>query len=133
MRSLIDYANRRGKSKSLNAEAAIGFLITRRGRAPRSDDIGADSIGWSDSRSGLSAMLGSRSRPWRSSFVSGSRPEQTPAAARAKGAERYHAFTEALGRRLAKGPTLLREVSLDVTAAREPDANAKSVNDKREY
>jgi len=34
---------------------------------------------------------------------------QTQAAGAApKGAERYHAFIEALGRRLAKGPTLLR-------------------------
>jgi len=50
-------------------------------------------------------------------------PEQAQAAARAKGAERYHAFIEALGRRLAKGPTLLREVSLDVAAAGELDAS----------
>jgi hypothetical protein len=28
--------------------------------------------------------------------------------------ERYHAFIAALGRRLSKGPTLLREVSVDV-------------------
>jgi hypothetical protein len=51
-------------------------------------------------------------------------PEQTQAAARAKGAERYHAFIEALGRRLAKGPRLLREVSVDVAAGSESDAIA---------
>jgi hypothetical protein len=56
-------------------------------------------------------------------------PEQAQAAARAKGAERYHGFIEALGRRLAKGPRLLREVSVDVAAANESDASAKPVDD----
>ena len=59
-------------------------------------------------------------------------PEQAQAAARAKGAERYHAFIEALGRRIAKGPTLLREVSVDVAAAGESNASAKPVGDTRE-
>jgi hypothetical protein len=40
-------------------------------------------------------------------------PEQTSAAARAKGAERYDRFVEALGRRLACGTSLLKEVALD--------------------
>lgn len=41
------------------------------------------------------------------------------AAAQAKGRERYERFLEALGRRLSKGPTLLREVSLDVAGTAE--------------
>lgn len=41
------------------------------------------------------------------------------AAAQAKGRERYERFLEALGRRLSKGPTLLREVSVDVEAAED--------------
>ena len=41
-------------------------------------------------------------------------PEQTQAAARAKGGERYEGFMQALGRRLAKGPSFIREVSLDI-------------------
>jgi hypothetical protein len=41
------------------------------------------------------------------------------AAAQAKGRERYERFLEALGRRLSKGPTLLREVSLDVAGTEE--------------
>jgi hypothetical protein len=40
-------------------------------------------------------------------------PEQTQPAARAKGQERYENFLQALGRRLAKGPSFLRELSLD--------------------
>ncbi len=42
-------------------------------------------------------------------------PEQTQAAARAKGEERYERFMQALGRRLSKGPSFIREVSLDIT------------------
>jgi hypothetical protein len=41
------------------------------------------------------------------------------AAAQAKGRERYERFLEALGRRLSKGPTLLREVSIDVAGTEE--------------
>ena len=59
-------------------------------------------------------------------------PEQAQAAARAKGAERYEAFVDALGRRLAKGPTLLREVSLDMPTSSETDGSIVSTEDKRE-
>ena len=41
-------------------------------------------------------------------------PEQTSVVARQKGAERYGRFMEALGRKLASGPSVLREVTLDV-------------------
>ena len=44
-------------------------------------------------------------------------PEQTTAAARQKGGERYDRFMEALGRRLANGPSVLKEVALDITGA----------------
>ena len=40
-------------------------------------------------------------------------PEDVQAAAQAKGRERFESFLEILGRRLAKGNTLLREVSID--------------------
>jgi predicted transcriptional regulator len=40
-------------------------------------------------------------------------PETAQPAAQAKGRERYEGFIEALGRRLAKGQTLAREVSWD--------------------
>lgn len=43
-------------------------------------------------------------------------PEQTTAAARQKGGERYDRFMEALGRRLANGSTVLQEVAVDLTA-----------------
>jgi hypothetical protein len=40
-------------------------------------------------------------------------PEQSSPAARAKGAERYERFVEALGRRLSGGSTVLKEVSIE--------------------
>lgn len=49
--------------------------------------------------------------------ASPSLPEQSRAAARQKGGERYERFMEALGRRLANGPSVLKEVALDVPAA----------------
>jgi hypothetical protein len=44
-------------------------------------------------------------------IVTPSLPESAQAAAQAKGRERYESFVEALGRRLAKGQSFLREVS----------------------
>jgi predicted transcriptional regulator len=41
-------------------------------------------------------------------------PDSAQAAARAKGTERYQGFVETLGRRVAKGQSVLREVSIDV-------------------
>ena len=49
-------------------------------------------------------------------------PESAQAAAQANGRERFELFLETLGRRLAKGHSLLREVSIDKAngAANEP-------------
>jgi predicted transcriptional regulator len=41
-------------------------------------------------------------------------PDTAQAAAQTKGRERYEGFVEALGRRLARGQSLAREVSVDV-------------------
>lgn len=51
-------------------------------------------------------------------------PEQSTPAARASGSARYDRFVESLGRRLASGASVLKEVALDIggqlpTAARE--------------
>jgi len=43
-------------------------------------------------------------------------PETGQAAAQAKGRERYEGFVAALGRRLAKGTSFTREVSMDLPA-----------------
>jgi hypothetical protein len=54
-------------------------------------------------------------------------PESAQAAAQAKGRERFESFLETLGRRLAKGQSFLREVSIDKLNdgfSRQADATA---------
>src|SRR5262249_36299303 len=114
MRSLIDYARRRNKSKSLIAEAAIASFLSpdaaerqeatfarRLDRLFRQMERLERDVGISVEALALFVRFWLTATP--------TLPEQSQAAARAKGAERYSAFVEALGRRLSKGPTLLRE------------------------
>lgn len=129
MRALIDYAERRGKSKSLVAEAAIASFLspdaTERQEATfaRRLDRLSRQMERLERDVGISVeALALFVRFWL--ITTPALPEQAQAAARAKGAERYDAFVEALGRRLSKGPTLLREVSLDVGASGESQAEA---------
>lgn len=116
--SLEAYANRQGKPKSLVAEAAIASFLSpddsdRREaaiakrldritrvleRLERNDGITLETI----------ALF---IRFWLTSTPA--LPEQSNPAARAKGAERYDRFVEALGRRLSSGSTVLKEVSID--------------------
>jgi hypothetical protein len=137
MRSLIDYADRRGKSKSLIAEAAIASFLSpdaaerqeatlarRLDRLVRQTQRLERDVGIAVESLALFVRFWLTATP--------ALPEQAQAAARAKGSERYHAFIEALGRRLAKGPTLLREVSVDVAAGSESNASAKPVDNTRE-
>jgi hypothetical protein len=117
--SLEAYAQRQGKPKSLVAEAAIGsFLspddsdrreaaITKRldrivrvlERLERNDGITLETI----------ALF---IRFWLTSTPA--LPEQSSPATRAKGAERYDRFVDALGRRLSSGSTVLKEVSIEL-------------------
>jgi hypothetical protein len=137
MRLLIDYADRRGKSKSLIAEAAItSFLspdaaerqeatFTRRlDRLSRQAERLERDVGISVEALALFVRFWLMATP--------ALPEHTQAAARAKGTERYSAFVEALGRRLSKGTTLLREVSMDVPAAGESDLGGSPAKVDRE-
>jgi len=137
MRSLIDYADRRGKSKSLVAEAAIASFLSpdaperQEATLTRRLDRLVRQMERLERDAGITVeTLAIFVRFWLTATPA--LPEQAQAAARAKGAERYHAFIEALGRRLVKGPTLLREVSVDVAAASESGATAKPVDDTRE-
>ena len=124
--SLEVFAKRQGKPKSMVAEAAIASFLSpddadRREaaiakrldrivrvleRLERNDGVALETI----------ALF---IRFWLTSTPA--LPEQSSAAARAKGAERYDRFVEALGRRLASGATILKEVSI------ESDANAIAV------
>jgi hypothetical protein len=117
-RSLEEFAKRHDKPKSLVAQAAISSFLSpddsdRReaamvkrldrilrvlDRLERNDTITLETIGlfirfWLTSTPAL--------------------PEQSSPAARAKGAERYDRFVEALGRRLSRGSTILQEVSIE--------------------
>jgi hypothetical protein len=117
-RSLEEFAKRHDKPKSLVAQAAISSFLSpedsdRReaamvkrldrilrvlDRLERNDTITLETIGlfirfWLTSTPAL--------------------PEQSSPAARAKGAERYDRFVEALGRRLSRGSTILQEVSME--------------------
>lgn len=51
-------------------------------------------------------------------------PDGALAAAQAKGRERYAGFVEALGRRMARGDGLAREISEDVASRAERDGDA---------
>jgi predicted transcriptional regulator len=118
-RSLTEYAQRRGKSKSLVAQAAIASflspdaserqeaalvrrldqLVRRTERLERDISITVETI----------ALF---IRSWL--IATPVLPEQTRAAARVKGMERYDGFVQALGWRLSKGPSFIREVSFDI-------------------
>ena len=125
MRSLIDYAEHRGKSKSLIAEAAIGIFLSP-DAAERQEAVFArrlDRLTRQIERLERDVAISVEAlalfvRFWLTATPT--LPEQAQAAARAKGAERYDAFVEALGRRLAKGPTLVREVSMDMPSDGSP-------------
>ncbi|HVR58421.1 MAG TPA: CopG family transcriptional regulator [Pseudolabrys sp.] len=130
--SLEAFAKRQGKSKSLVAEAAIASFLSpddsdRREaaiakrldrivrvleRLERNDTITLETI----------ALF---IRFWLTSTPA--LPEHSNPAARAKGAERYDRFIEALGRRLSSGSTMLNEVSIesqDVAIAKQSKGDA---------
>ena len=119
MRTLIDYAERRGQSKSLIAEAAIGTFLSpdaaerqEAAFARRLDRLTRQIERLERDVSISVEALALFVRFWLTATPT--LPEEAQPAARAKGAERYDAFVEALGRRLAKGPTLNHEVSMDM-------------------
>src|SRR5262249_12702062 len=137
MRSLIDYADRRGKSKSLLPKQRLPHSYPPIRPSGRKRRLRGDSIGWPGRWSGSRGMSGSRVRTSHSSSAFCFRgrphfPREHTEPPQPKGATRYHAFIGALGRRLSKGPTLLREVSVDVAAAPESDESTKPVDGTRE-
>ncbi|MGV7215371.1 CopG family transcriptional regulator [Bradyrhizobium sp. UFLA05-112] len=117
-RSLEAFAKRQGKPQSLVAEAALASFLSpdeseRREaaiakrldrivrvleRLERNDGVTLETI----------ALF---IRFWLTATPA--LPEQSSPAARAKGAERYDRFVEALGRRLSSGSSVLKEVSLE--------------------
>jgi hypothetical protein len=121
-RSLEAYAKRHGKPKSLVAEAAIGSFLSpddsdRREAAiaKRLDRIVRVLERLERNHGVTLETLALFIRFWLTSTPA--LPEQSSPAARAKGAERYDRFVEALGRRLSSGLTVLKEVSIELSGA----------------
>jgi len=118
MAQVTDLAERKRKSKSLIAEAAITSFLTpddtdrREAAVTRRLDLMARQGERVERDLWIAAeTLALFIRFWLT--VTPSLPESAQAAAQAKGRERFESFLETLGRRLAKGQSVLREVSLD--------------------
>ncbi|MDP0929704.1 CopG family transcriptional regulator [Paracoccus onubensis] len=112
---LADYADRRAKSRSLVAEAAIASFLTpdaderqeaalsrRLDRLDRNMQRLERDIGIANEAFAIFI------RSWLTSTPP--LPEAAQASARAQGGQRYDRFLEALGRRLMRGPKLRQEV-----------------------
>ena len=119
MQALAAYADRRGKSRSLVAEAAIASFLSPDADEQREAAI-AKRLDRLDRRQtrlerdvGIGVeMIALFVRFWLSNTPPP--PETERAAMRRQGGERYDAFMEALGRRLAKGPKVRQEIGEDV-------------------
>ncbi len=117
-RRLADFAQRRGQSGSLIAEAAIASFLSPDADERKEAAIGKrlDRIDRNIQRLERDIGIANEAfalfiRSWLTSTTS--IPDALQAATRAKGGERYDKFLDALGRRLANGPKLRQEVSDD--------------------
>ena len=118
MRALAAYADRRDKSRSLIAEAAIASFLSPDADEQREAAI-AKRLDKLDRRMtrmerdvGIGVeMIALFVRFWLSNTPPP--PESERAAMRRQGGDRYDAFMEALGRRLAKGPKVRQEIGED--------------------
>ncbi|RJE84208.1 CopG family transcriptional regulator [Paracoccus onubensis] len=115
---LADYADRRVKSRSLVAEAAIASFLSpdadERQEAALSRRL--DRIDRNIQRLERDIGIANEAfaifvRSWLTATAP--LPEAAQAAARAQGGQRYDRFLEALGRRLVRGPKLRQEVPED--------------------
>ena len=118
MQQLTELADRKEQPRSLVAEAAIASFLTpdegdrREAAFSRRLDLLTRQVDRLERDHMISAeALALFIRFWLT--VTSSLPESAQADAQAKGDERYELFLEALGQRLAKGQSLLREVSTD--------------------
>ena len=117
--NLETYATRQGKPKSLVAEAAIASFLSpddsdRREAAiaKRLDRIGRVLERLERNDGVTLETIALFIRFWLTSTPA--LPEQSSPAARAKGADRYDRFVEALGRRLSSGSTVLKEITIEL-------------------
>jgi hypothetical protein len=118
MQQLTELAERKEQPKSLVAEAALASFLTpdegdrREAAFSRRLDLLTRQVDRLERDHMISAeALALFIRSWLT--ITSSLPESAQADAQAKGDERFELFLEALGQRLAKGQSLLREVSTD--------------------
>jgi hypothetical protein len=118
MAQVTELARRKKQAKSLIAEAAIASFVTPddsdRSEAAlvrRLDLLTRQGERFERDLSIAVEVIALFIKFWLT--VTPPLPESAQAAAQAKGRERFEFFLETLGRRLAKGQTLLREVSID--------------------
>lgn len=130
MEVLAHYAAQRDQSMSLIAQAAIASFLSP-DTAERQEAALDRRLSQLDRRMsrierdlGISTeALATFIRFWLTTTPA--LPEPAAQAARAMVADRYGAYTRALGRRLAKGPKLRQEVEEDLASA-ETDGNSRS-------
>ena len=122
LKALEALADRRGKSKSLVAEAAIASFVSaeaserQEAAITRRLDQQNRATERLERNLGISIeMMALFVRFWLTTTPAV--PEAAQAAAQAKGKERYEGFVEALGRRLARGVSFTREISEERTAS----------------
>ncbi|SEQ99684.1 CopG family ribbon-helix-helix protein [Sphingobium sp. YR768] len=124
MHALAAYADRRGKSRSLVAEAAIASFLSPDADEQREAAI-AKRLDKLDRRTtrlerdvGIGVeMIAMFVRFWLSNTPPP--PEAERPVLRRQGGDRYDAFMEALGRRLAKGPKVRQEIGEDLPPQEE--------------
>ncbi|UCI28065.1 CopG family transcriptional regulator [Mesorhizobium sp. B2-8-5] len=126
MALLVDYAARRDRSQSLIAEAAIASFLSPDADAQREAAISKrlDRIDRRIARVERDVGISVEThavfiRFWLATTPA--LPEPLAQAARAKASERYDAFVSALGRRLAKGPSLRQEIPEDIVPPGDPE------------
>jgi hypothetical protein len=141
MAQLAELADRKRQPKSLIAEAAIMSFLTpddadRREAVVtrRLDLLTRQGERLERDLSVVAETLALFIRFWLT--VTPPLPQSAQAAAQAKGGERFESFLEALGRRLAKGRSVLREVSFDRLNGTLPPgggANASAASNPHEH
>jgi len=118
MTQLAEFADHKQQAKSLIVEAAITSFLTPDDSDRREAAIARrlDRLTRQGERVERDLWIAAETlalfiRFWLT--VTPPLPESAQAAAQAKGRERFESFLETLGRRLAKGQSVLREVSFD--------------------
>ncbi len=134
LRALEAFADQRGKSKSLVAEAAIASFLTpdaaerQEAAITRRLDQYLRIAERLERNLGIAIeMLALFVRFWLTATPALPEAQQRPA--QAKGRERYEGFVTALGRRLAKGVSFTREISDDLSGPTSNSAAPRSVGE----